>query len=219
MKKIGSFNRNALRAVDYLYVTANKIFLPFHPSALPVSLSLSLPLIRLLVIDATSSVNFSSWITRGRLTMLTEQFSVRRHCDGSVWCGGGKRARAKMQGTRLRANTKFCETFLAFLISLSGTECLLLDASRRCLCHEVARIPGLVQISRKMVLHLQSTPFQYPFFDVLFDSLQTRPRLFLSPAIPATFSGIIDSDTRPDTRSRFVILIDAFQSNSYLTIF
>lgn len=39
---------------------------------------------RFLVIDATSSVNFSSWITGDRLTKLAEQFFVRRRVDEST---------------------------------------------------------------------------------------------------------------------------------------
>ena len=38
---------------------------------------------RFLVIDATSSVNFSSWITGDRVTKLAEQFFVRRRVDDS----------------------------------------------------------------------------------------------------------------------------------------
>lgn len=76
--------------------------------------------------------------------------------------------------TKLKRDTKFRKTFRFPLIFLP--ECLLFDASRRSLCHGLPRILGPVQIPRKMVLHLQSTPFQYPFSHVLSD-FQTSIRV------------------------------------------
>lgn len=137
---------------------------------------------RFLVIDATSSVNFSSWITGDRVTKLAEQFFVRRRVDDSCICiyvyvySCVYRASSVEQvSTKQKRDTKFRKTFRSPLIFLP--ECLLFDASRRSLCHgSLPRILGPVQIPRKMVLHLQSTPFQYPFSHVLSD-FQTSIRV------------------------------------------
>lgn len=112
-------------------------------------------------------------------------------------------------GTRLRANTKFRETSLAFLISLSDTECLLLDASRRPLsrnCADPWTGSNFPEDGASSSVNTVSISFLRRPFRFTPDPTSALP---LSPAKPATFSGIIDSDTRPDTRSRFVILIEA----------
>lgn len=119
-------------------------------------------------------MNFSSWITGDRVTKLAEQFFVRRRVDEStipvyicIHSCVYPASSMEQVSTKQERDTKFRKTFRFPLIFLP--ECLLFDASRRSLCHGLPRILGPVQIPRKMVLHLQSTPFQYPFFHVLFD--------------------------------------------------